>query len=184
MIIPEFSNYRYVDGEVVDNKTNRVKALRKQGDYKLKDDAGKWRGVSVSKIKALCGDTLKLPEDAVPIKSAAEGYYIDKKGKVYSFSSAYPAGTILDCGIGSNGYLRVHLKTKCGKNRMIEVHSLVARAFIDEEYTSKGLVCLHKDNNKLNPALDNLSVGTYSQNNKDAYTDGLNPGNGLKKKSV
>lgn len=184
MVIPEFTNYRYVDGEVVDRKTNKVKALRKRGDYKLKDDTGKWRAVSVVKIKALCGDILELPKDAVEIKSAAKGYYIDKKGTVYSFSKSNPAGAVLKGSIGSGGYLRVKIVSVCGTSKDVDVHSLVARAFIDENYIEKGLVCLHSDNDKLNPRLDNLSVGTYSQNNKDAYTDGLNPGNGLKKKSV
>lgn len=181
MIIPEFSNYEYIDGDVVDTKTGKTKLLRKRGDYKLKDDTGKWRAVSVVKIKALCGDTLVLPEDAVPIKGAAEGYHIDKKGIVYSFSRSHPAGTILKGSVGSGGYLRVKIVDAYGVSKDVDVHSLVAKAFIDEYYIEKGLVCMHGDNNKLNPCLDNLSVGTYSQNNKDAYTDGLNPGNGLRK---
>lgn len=40
MIIPEFSNYEYIDGDVVDTKTGKTKLLRKRGDYKLKDEFG------------------------------------------------------------------------------------------------------------------------------------------------
>ena len=42
------------------------------------------------------------------------------------------------------------------------------------------LCCMHLDDNKHNNDLDNLKVGTYSENNKAAYSTVANLGNGLK----
>jgi hypothetical protein len=53
-----------------------------------------------------------------------------------------------------------------------------------ENYPDHGLCCLHLNNDKQDNRLINLAVGTYSQNNKQAYADGLNPGNGLKKLAI
>jgi len=53
----------------------------------------------------------------------------------------------------------------------------MAETFIMNRYSSYGLCCMHKDNNKRNCHISNLSLGTYSKNNKDAYRDKLNQGN-------
>ena len=65
--------------------------------------------------------------------------------------------------------------------RFRSIHSLIAITFLDENYIGKGLCCLHLDNNKNNHQLSNIKIGTYSENNKQAYTDGVNEGNGLKR---
>lgn len=121
---------------------------------------------------------MQLPPDATPIAGTTK-YFIDKCGIVYSFATD-ARGIILTPVIGTNGYLSVSIYYE-GNRKTVDIHKLVAETFIMENYAAKGLVCMHKDNNKTNCHIDNLCIGTYSQNNKDAYSDGLNPGNGLKK---
>ena len=65
------------------------------------------------------------------------------------------------------GYLYV---THRRKN--LAVHRLVAECFVDGKSEENNVV-MHKDNNPANNAPLNLSWGTYSQNNYDAYKDGL-----------
>lgn len=129
-----------------------------------------------TKIEALCGDTLELPLDAKIIPGTGGVYYIDESGNVYSFSKSNPKGLKLTNILNSAGYYVVNI-TFDGKRRPIEVHQLMARTFLQEDYIEKGLVCLHADDVKTNIKLTNLSIGTYSKNNKDAYATGVNQGN-------
>ncbi len=64
-----------------------------------------------------------------------------------------------------------------GKEITIGVHQLLAITFLDKDYLDKKLVAMHIDNNKNNNILSNIKVGTYSENNKQAYDDRLNHGN-------
>ena len=180
MIIPSYSAYRFENDSVIRIKDNKPVTLQKRDLLKLKDDSGKWKTVTLTHVKNLCGITLKLPDTVKPI-SSFPGYYIDIDGSVYSFSSANPNGKKLTTTITSKGYPSVSL-CKDHKNYKKEVHILMARAFLMEDYIEKGLCCMHLDDDKLNCNLSNLAIGTYSQNNKDAYTRGLNPGNGLSKR--
>ena len=52
------------------------------------------------------------------------------------------------------------------------VHRIVGVTFIPNPYNYP--IILHKDNNKLNNHVSNLSWGTYSENNRQAIRDGLN----------
>lgn len=58
--------------------------------------------------------------------------------------------------------------------KVYQIHSLLMRSFVDEDYLKKGLVVNHKDGNKLNNSLDNLEVVTYKENSKHAIDTGLN----------
>ncbi len=174
MTIYGFSNYKLINNDIYD-KNGKKKSIIILGNgrkrYNLKDDNGKWRGVSISRINKLTGRILKLPKDAKKIPGYNE-YFIDKKGNIYSFSDASPEGKILKHNIGTSGYPRVSVG---GKQR--DVHTLLAKTFIMEDYIERGLCCMHKDNNKLNFILTNICIGTYSQNNKQAYDDNINQGN-------
>ena len=181
MKINGFPGYTYKDGVLYNPKNKAVNIItnaRGSQTYKVKNYLGKWTHLALLKLKALVGEVLELPSDAKQIKGF-EDYYIDPRGIMYSFSSYTPAGSIMTTGVGSNGYPRVSL----GSNKTVEVHQLLARTFIMDDYIERGLVVLHRDDNKLNCTLDNICVGTYKRNNKDSYKTGCNPGNGLKEQN-
>lgn len=180
MTVKGFPGYTYNNG-ILYNRYNKIVKMmcRKDGykTYKVKNNTGKWVQLNLSKLKSLVGEVLKMPDDAKKIPGYND-YYIDKRGTVYSFSIQRPDGIIMKQSIGSNGYPKINL----GARKSKEIHQLLAITFIVEDYIERGLCVLHRDDNKLNCVLTNLCVGTYSQNNKDAYKSKLNPGNGLKKK--
>lgn len=62
------------------------------------------------------------------------------------------------------------------QRRLVYVHDLVCRAFHGKP--SKGQVCLHKDDDKLNCKPSNLKWGSQSDNIKDAHANGLIPKKG------
>ncbi len=62
---------------------------------------------------------------------------------------------------------------KDAKQKKFGIHQLVAKTFIPNPDNLP--VVMHKDNNKLNPHVDNLKWGTVSDNVKEAYIDGLVP---------
>ena len=174
MIIPGFSRYTFEAGVVTDTESNLVKNPFKRAKnalaYKLKDDNGNWKQLSSTKVAAMCAYMVEKPTGAVAIPNM-RNCWINKQGIVYSISKAKPNGYIHNSNsLSSKGYPVV-----CLLGETHTIHSLLCRTFIQADYVEKGLVCLHRDDNKLNYSLDNLSVGTYSQNNKDAYLTGANP---------
>lgn len=60
---------------------------------------------------------------------------------------------------------------KDAKQKKFGIHQLVARTFIPNPDNLP--VVMHKDNNKLNPHVDNLKYGTVIENVHDAINDGL-----------
>lgn len=183
MIISSFSSYDYntINGVVTNTRNGKVIRPIKRSKYsyfKIKSDDGTWKSVSESTIKHLCGIKISM-KPCAKIIPTTENYYCDTLGNIYSFDRI-KSGLILSGNISSKGYVVVNIKYK-GKTRNVEVHQLVCATHIMHDYIEKGLVCLHADNDKTNNNLSNLSVGTYSKNNKDAYSDGINKGNGLKK---
>lgn len=184
MIVEGFSQYDIdiLNFKINDLKTGEVRGFKGKSVIKLKHDSLVWKNVKVSYLKALCGvGILPVPETARIIPHTEGKYYIDTEGNVYSFN-LIKTGKKLKPYTPEGKYPVVKVSYK-GKNRKVEVHQLMCVTFIMEDYVEKGLVCMHLDDNKQNYKLSNLQVGTYSQNNKDAYTRGLNKGNGLKKVS-
>lgn len=184
MIIPEFTNYSYIANLdlVVSHVSGKNMSANKRAHgkayYKLKRDDGLWCQVSKSKLLSSCGLKIDISSCSKSIPNA-ENYFCDKKGIIHSFAN-FSCGEVLKGNVGGSGYKSVQIVYK-GKRRNVEIHQLVCVTHIMSDYIEKGLVCLHADNNKLNNNISNLSVGTYSKNNKDAYADGINKGNGLKK---
>jgi hypothetical protein len=80
---------------------------------------------------------------------------------------------LLSIHISSNGYPSVGLSIN-GNSRMFNVHSLIAKSFIDKNYIIKNLVVNHKDGIKLNSILSNLEVVSYSCNLTHAHKNRLN----------
>jgi len=140
----------------------------------MKHESGKYKAVTENKIKALSGYGVKLPLDAVQITNSSD--FIDPRGNVYSFGVNNPQGIIRKIYYRPDSYPQVSVYIN-GESVTRDIHHLLADTFIYPGYVSHGLCVLHKDNNKHNFSLDNLSVDTYSKNNRDAYKDGVNQGN-------
>ena len=170
MQIPGFNDYTYLNGDVINNNNKVLKKITtKLGtyQYKMKRDDGRWTSVTESTLNSLVGNTIKLPSTAKRIPKSV-GYFIDIDGTVFSFSRTFPRGKILTHTISASGYPRIKIDGKT-----MDIHTILARTFIMENYIEKGLVCRHKDDIKTNCHINNLCVGTYSQNNKEAYDRGL-----------
>lgn len=177
MQIPNFPDYSLVDGVVINTLKNMPLSINKKNQVKMKHSDGTWKYRSIPSIHSALNLTLKLPKDFVVIPYTEGKYFINKESVIYGYTSKYPTGRILKPSLGKN-YYTVIIYYK-GRRRRVEVHQLMCVTFILEDYVERGLVCLHDDDIKTNCHLSNLSVGTYTQNNKDAYTTGMNPGNGL-----
>ncbi|MCA0188849.1 MAG: NUMOD4 motif-containing HNH endonuclease [Proteobacteria bacterium] len=73
-------------------------------------------------------------------------------------------------GVGSQGYAAVSLTGDNGKCKKLDIHGLVAAAFIGERPV--GMVVCHADGDRKNPHLSNLRYGTFCDNAKDAIAHG------------
>lgn len=182
--IPGYSSY-YFDNNLIliNKKTTKPVTLFLKNKCKVKNDNGEFKNISKNTLLSLAGLSLKLPKTAKKIPKT-ENYFIDIDGTVYSYNHVYPAGIVIKPKVSTNGYLQVNININVNSvivRKTVDVHKIVAQTFLMEDYIEKGLCCLHLDNNKTNCNLTNLAVGTYSENNKQAYADGINPGNGLKK---
>jgi len=173
MIIPGYTDYSLEKGNVY-RKNNTQVTLQKTGSLKLKDSEGNWKSVALTKIKSLCGIKLQLPKNAKAIPFTNNDYFIDKEANVYSFTRKNPCGLKMKTKVGSKGYICVKIKYK-DVTRKIELQQLMGITFLQQDYIEKGLVCMHLDDDKEKCELSNLRIGTYSQNNLDAYATGVNP---------
>lgn len=70
-----------------------------------------------------------------------------------------------------NGYFRVQLTDDRGKHKHVFLHRLVAEAFIS---AAEGKFINHKDGVKTNNRVENLEWVTAAENNRHAFTTGLN----------
>lgn len=182
MVIPGFSNYTFLNGKVVNIKTGKEITLTatNKSPYtycKLKSDEGVWKSISISKIMALCIPP-KPPKGFLLVPGFTKTF-INKEGKVWvGPGKTTPLGTTAAISIdASTGYAVV--TTEKGTKA---IHILLALTFLDSLYLEKGLCVMHLDNDKTNYSLNNLKIGTYSENNQHAYDTGVNRGpTGLRK---
>lgn len=79
-------------------------------------------------------------------------------------------GGVLSVSVDSRGYPKVRLWEACD-GRTINVHRLVARAFIGQR--PAGYEINHRDGNKLNCRRENLEYVTRSRNQHHAYAHSL-----------
>ena len=164
--LDRYPGYTFIDGKVFSPKGKEIKET--EVGFRVITAKGTRTSVSKASLEAQLLPRLELPAGSKPIPEE-DGYFITTTGTVYSFDPIRsPNGVILTTHLGNTGYIRVSLKSGT-----IEVHNLMARTFLDADYRLKGLCVMHKDNNKANPALTNLCIGTYSENNQAAYDDGL-----------
>lgn len=178
MKMKNFTRYEFIDGVPFDTQNNKMmEKVNSKGRhfYNLYDDSNIRKQVSSIKISREFSLGIEIPKEAVPIKGY-EDYFICRDGRVFSAGKKSSSDRLLKHVVSGKGYPSVGLY-KEGRPKKVDIHVLLIKTFVMHDYIEKGLCCLHADDNKMNYSLDNLSVGTYSQNNKDAYTRGLNNGN-------
>lgn len=96
-------------------------------------------------------------------------YYVSKTGDVYSNFSKKIIKPLLRKHGGNKKYFYVDVYID-GKQRHITIHRLVYTTWVRE--LLKGEQVNHKDDNSLNNNLENLYVGTQSENIKDSIRNG------------
>ena len=179
--IPNFSDYLLTtEMEVLRKKDNKIMPIYKDSAgnkfFKLKTDSGKFVKRAKTAIIALAIPA-KKPEGFTEVPSYV-GLFVSRDGRVWSAPThKFPLGTYLKIHNGQDRYSSVNTT----RHGCVEVHKLLALTFLDKDYLHKGLCVMHLDDNKHNFDLNNVKIGTYSENIKAAYASGLNPGNGLKK---
>ncbi len=96
-----------------------------------------------------------------------DGYLIYPDGRVLNLKSQ----KFLKPYLMSTGYLAVGLRISSNKFKNVQIHSLIARCFV-EGYT-KGKEVNHIDANKLNNSIENLEWVTHKENVQHAKRMGL-----------
>lgn len=86
-------------------------------------------------------------------------YAVTSNGRVYSYKS----GKFLSPAIGTGGYLHVVL-SKNSKLATVNIHRLVAEAFVENPDPDNFTIVNHKDENKLNNVSSNLEWCDYRYN--------------------
>jgi len=94
-------------------------------------------------------------------------YVKNSLGRIRRLQQRYLRPNVTRCG-----YMKVTLSVN-GKHTTINVHQLVANAFLHYNYTDENLEVNHKDGNKFNNKLSNLEVVTRSENKQHAIKNGL-----------
>lgn len=95
-------------------------------------------------------------------------YQIDEDGNVLSLRS----GKIMSHLKPDNYYQYPSVRlSKNGHDKKYGIHRLLAITYIPNPNNLP--IVMHKDNDKTNFSLDNIDWGTSSENNADAYKDGL-----------
>ena len=93
------------------------------------------------------------------------GYRIDIDGTIYG-----RRGNIIKQRVTNQGYLRVYIRNNKNKQVHKSVHRLVAEAFLPNPDNLP--IVMHLDDNKLNPHVSNLKWGTFTENTRQAVTEG------------
>lgn len=99
-----------------------------------------------------------------------EDYWISNRGRVYGPGRGGNGGFLKL--VPQDGYLKVTL-TKKGKKCDKRVNRLVAMAFIEKPKGS--YLVMHEDDDRTNNSVENLSWGTYADNNRDCWRKGRHP---------
>lgn len=96
------------------------------------------------------------------------GYWVSNFGRIYGHQNK-----ILNQILNKDGYYKV---TLCVNGIHVDkrVNRLVAEAFLPNPNNLP--IVMHLDNDRTNNYVDNLSWGTYSENNKYMYTCDRHPG--------
>lgn len=90
------------------------------------------------------------------------GYRVNEKGQLISLKGI-PIGHI------SNGYYRIRLRSNGGIN--ILTHRLQAYQKYGMDIYKKGIECRHLNGNSLDNSIDNIAIGTHSDNMMDIKSE-------------
>ena len=165
--ISRYPGYSFVNGKVFTPQGREIN-LNSNGKYWVINSKGTGTTVVPASILRQLASPIVMDIGSKEIPGI-DNYFVSPLGAVYSFDPGmYPNGLLLSQHVGSTGYLQVKVADKTRR-----VHSLVAITFLDKDYIAKGLVAMHLDNNKQNPLLSNIKIGTYSENINAAHADGL-----------
>ena len=93
-------------------------------------------------------------------------HMVSSEGRVFSWHSQ----KFLRPGIGSHGYWKLNLAF----GRTVLLHAIVAEAFMGPR--PAGMDVCHRDDNRLNPRLENLEYGTRAKNIQDTVRRGSHSG--------
>jgi hypothetical protein len=179
--IPNYPGYLLTDdNEVINSKTGKLLSKSRQTNSytyrcKVKNQEGKWESVALNRL-ILLARGYEVPKDVLPIPGY-EGLFISIDGRCWSAPNIARAyGLWLELQMPSNA--KKYPSYSTGGYGNLHVHQLLCITFLDKDYIIKGLVCMHLDDDKCNFKINNLKIGTYSENNKAAYETGVNPGRG------
>lgn len=92
-------------------------------------------------------------------------YEVSSLGRIKNIQT----GKILKQEIKKEGYASIRIFNSARKRKHLNVHALVAEAFL----SPKSECVNHKDGNKTNNNVNNLEWCTYSYNNRHAYAHKL-----------
>ena len=104
-------------------------------------------------------------ETFVPIKGWEKTHQVSNKGTI--LSKGKPLKPFLN-----NGYWKVNLKSK-GRVKSVCVHRLVGLHFLPHTGENRDLFICHKDDIRNRTSVENLFVGSRSDNLRDAWSNGL-----------
>ena len=102
----------------------------------------------------------------VVINGEEYNYDVSNLGRVKSYFYSKVDGRILKHGEALNGYMHVVLRRN-GKSMTINVHKLVAIAFLNHKQQGMDMTINHIDGNKKNNSVTNLEEMTPRENNID-----------------
>lgn len=90
------------------------------------------------------------------------GYRVAENGSVYRLDDKTVSTRLV------NGYYLIGMRArKLGLDARARVHALAAYQKYGEKYFEKGIVARHLDGNSKNNSLNNIEIGTYSDNIMD-----------------
>ena len=97
-----------------------------------------------------------------------EDYYIDDQTfQIVSFKNKkYEQGRILKPLINKNGYI-IYRFCVNGKRKHILLHHIIVKLFIDKNFDSTKFQVDHKNHNRQDNSIDNLSVVNRIENNRN-----------------
>ncbi len=155
------------EGEVFTSSGDKLQLIQNSNNpnvYRIKMERG-WRYVSLAKLMRdyFPYEWIKYLDEGEEVKPISKYNYVTNKGRVWSswwwkwnkpYLSKNPPGY----------YWRINYTKKS-----IDIHTLVGRNFLPEY--REGLLILHRDETLSYPeicSVENLWVGTYTDNNRDA----------------